>query len=216
MEKYNNGKITSIANIPEEEKLMALKEFAEGSEALEECLIILNKMGILTKSCCKGQHLSYAKKYDGITENAAEEYPRVRWESYILFEPNQDWEGYLSKDLIYDSDVIIADDYICYYGRDNEQFFRRLRNDLLTGKKNNQQLLDNKDNEITDDMYLRSYIFSLLRIGFTKEQIDVLGDIFAKYLKVNNEAESKELLSKLDETLKTYLIENDNLEFRKR
>lgn len=190
MEKYNNGKPIVINNIPEEEKLRAIREFSEGSEALEHCLIVLNNLGIRTKACCRGQHLSYAKYYDSVSSNAEEEYPNVSWQSYVAFENDQDWQSYLSEDLINDENVIIDVNDISFLGRDNEEFFKRLQVAFLTGKKNNQELLARKNNEITNDMIVKSYIYSLIRIGFTREQMIPLVAIFIRHFEPKSREEA--------------------------
>lgn len=174
MNKYNTGKVVMIDTIPESEKLMAIKEFSEGSIALENCLIILNKLGIATRSCCKGQHVSVANNF---RDNS--KFLDICWNSFIVFELNQDWKSYLSRELLSDPEVIIGDDYVEFYGRDNEGFFRKLGRDFSTGKKNNFDLLASKPSEPTDIMRLQSFVYSLHRIGFNNDQIKELAFLFA-------------------------------------
>ena len=174
-QKWDNyGIVRRISNHSKDSEL-----FSEGSETLKKCLSIIWQQGIETTSCCKGNHLSiniYNK-------------PEINCEAYISF-TNNNWQKYLSSEIIKDEDVIIWDDAIYYYGRNNEMFFRMLARDFLTGKKNNSTLLNDKNNTVTKEMEYKSFINALEQIGFDEEEIKYLSD---DYLEI--EIKQKEFYS---------------------
>ena len=197
MSKYNNCKVVDISKIPNNEIMLAFKEFAEGSKALEECLYVLYGLGIKTVSCCKGQHMNN----DGGN-------PYVLYDSYITFQENQNWKDYLSEELISDRNVIIGEKVINYFGKDNEDFFQKLCKAFSTGKKNNQDLLMRKHDEVTYVKQLRSYIYSLIRLGFNGDQIQNLAEVFALYLTSEDEEDERKYVVQLSQLLKKYLFDN--------
>ena len=197
MNKYNHGHVIKMSEIPAEEKKMAIKQFAEGSPMLEDCLNIINSLGIETKACCKGQHVTYVRWNGVSSEKCSELVPIIAAPSYILFAPNQEWKAYLTRDLIKDKDVLIGFDGIHYYGRDAQNFFRRLKWAFLTGKKKNQNLLDGYKfyyMYVPEELEIQSYIYSLEKIGFTDEQIEELVELKEKFYNNDIKKEEKSLL----------------------
>lgn len=59
-------------DISKDELKSQLKDFSEGSVALEMCLRVLWKRNVPTKACCKGAHLSYT--HDGYVSLAVDPY----------------------------------------------------------------------------------------------------------------------------------------------
>ena len=64
---YNNGDVTKIEDIPEEEREQAFKDFSEGDKSLKNALISCFESGITTNGCCKGHFINREDPYDNIT-----------------------------------------------------------------------------------------------------------------------------------------------------
>lgn len=175
------GTVKDISNIARNSR-----QFSEGSEALEKCLQIIWEQNIATTSCCKGNHLSIN----------VDNKPEVNCEAYISFGDNQEWQSYLSQEIIENSDVIIQEHAIYYYGANSEAFFRLLGRDFITGKKNNKTFLENKNNVVTDVLEYKSFIISLQQIGFDEEQISYLSNGYLEINKLMNAFYSSENVDK--------------------
>lgn len=182
---YNTGQVIKFENIPIEERIKAIKDFAEGSEGLESCLLTLSKMGLFTSACCKGNHLSFYNDKVFVSESA-----------YIGFDERQDWKDYLSFDILKDDDVVVDKNAIYYFGEDHELFFQKLNSDFLTGKKDNKQLVSDKMDagtaELFDKLYLKAYINTLMENGFSQEQIDVLSRYLIELIKLDYRIRSEQ------------------------
>ncbi len=182
------------------DKSQNAKLFSEGSEGLEKCLKIIWEQGIETTACCKGNHLSI---------NIYNE-PEVNCEAYISFSNNQNWQNYLSENIIKSDDVIITENAIYYYGSNNESFFKMLGKDFLTGRKNNDNYLNNKNTVITKELEYNSFIYALLQIGFDKEQVQQLSNDYLEMQKASDEfylstdVEREKTRQKLNEIIKCY------------
>ncbi len=129
--------IVDIKKISLERIHQVMKQFAEGSSSLEKCLLAIYNSKIITKACCKGNHIEVNEDIYGDKAN-------INSEAYIVFEKDNDWQTYLSPQLIQDKFVIIGDNYIRHYGEDHDAFFEMLSNDFSTGKKDNQTFLNDK------------------------------------------------------------------------
>ena len=171
------GTVKEITNIEN-----SARDFSEGSQALENCLQIIWNQNIVTTSCCKGNHLSIN----------VDNKPEVNCESYIAFGDNQDWQKFLSQEIIENNDVIIKERAIYYYGGNCEAFFGLLGRDFVTGKKENKSLLQNKNNNVTDELEYKSFVISLEQIGFDKEQISCLSSDYLEITKAMKEFYSTE------------------------
>lgn len=212
---YNTGVPMKIEEIPEGERLLAIKEFAEGSPGLEKCLITLNKLGIATKASCKGNHLQ-------IVDNI----PYVHAGAYIAFQEDSNWRVYLSLQIIEDKDVILSDDSIYYVGKDHEKFFEILNMDFLTGKKDNLRSFYMKKRGLTEELkeilFQKAYVICLIENGFTKKQIDKLLKYYILVTRLLNnlfkDINNKKISQKYSNVLKKYerileLYIKENLKF---
>lgn len=158
--KWNEyGEVKDIFSIEKD-----LEQFSEGSEALRKCLRIIWSRGIETTASCKGNHLSI-----DVYNN-----PNINCEAYIAFQQYQDWQKFLSSEIINNDDVIICSDAIYYYGSNNDLFFKTLSKDFLTGVKNNCSLISAKDKSFSDELDYKSFIIALHKIGFDEGQIEQL------------------------------------------
>ena len=184
-DNYNTGKVVKFENIPIEDRIKAIKDFAEGSEGLESCLLTLSKMGLFTSACCKGNHLGFYN--DEVI---------VSGPAYIAFEKGQDWKDYLFLDILKDDDVVVDKNVIYYFGEDHELFFQKLNSDFLTGKKDNKQLVSDKmaagTAELFDKLDLKSYIYTLMENGFSQEQIEVLSRYLIELIKLDYRIKSEQ------------------------
>ena len=181
------GTVKDITNIES-----SARNFSEGLQVLEKCLQIIWNQNIVTTSCCKGNHLSIN------VDNS----PEVNCEAYIAFGENQEWKSFLSQKTIENSDVIIGERAIYYYGADAERFFELLSLDFITGKKDNKSFLENKNNEVTPEMEYKSFIISLKQIGFDEEQISYLSNDYLEIERIKKEFYSRENTDKIAITQK--------------
>jgi len=175
------GTVKEITNVDSSARI-----FSEGSQALENCLQIIWNQNIVTTSCCRGNHLSIN----------VDNKPEVNCEAYIAFGNNQEWQSYLSAEIIENSDVVIQDNAIYYYGANAESFFKLLSRDFIIGKKNNKFFLDSKNNDVTPEKEYKSFIISLHQIGFDEEQISYLSADYLEVEKLMNEFYSSEFIDK--------------------
>ena len=164
-------KVVDITKISKEDVPLAIKEFAEGSSSLEKCLQTIYNTGIVTRACCKGNHIE-------VNENSQGSIVNINSDAYIVFEKNSDWKSYLSPQLIKDEFVVIEDDCIRHYGENHDEFFEMLTQNFMTEKKDNISLIDEKKSsysrDMIDELEQKSYLFSLSKNGFSKEQISNL------------------------------------------
>ena len=164
-------RVVDITKIPKENVPYAIKQFSEKSSSLEKCLQSIYNVGVVTRACCKGNHIE-------VNEDGNNSMARINSEAYISFEKNSNWHTYLSPQIIEDKFVVIEDDCIRYYGENHDIFFDKLSGDFMTGKKENKVLLNKKKDsyskEIIDELEKQSYLFSLKKNGFSDEQISAL------------------------------------------
>ena len=165
-----------ITKIPKEEMAVVINEFSEGNQELENCLITINNQGLHTIGCCKGSHFTARidkNKIEFITFNPS---------SYIGFKKGEDWGSYLSSDLINDKDVLLSDTSIHYLGESPDDFFKRLNNAFLTGKKNNKEEFDAKretsSNELYSALERKSYESGLRRNELNENQVKELMKLY--------------------------------------
>ena len=166
--KYNfNNKVIDLNTIPLEDLNTALKDFSEGSPGLEECLKVLWKMGLKTRSCCKGDHV-----FNDIDSGS------LLGEAYITFEPGMDLFSYLSSEIISNENVALTYENfqtITIYGQDKEKILSQIAQDVLSGKKNNHELIKAKLNkDVSNKTKMDSFIYRLFINGFKEEEIKVL------------------------------------------
>lgn len=161
---YNNEPI-QYSKIPKEEISVALKDFSEGSAALEKCLEVLWKKELFTIACCKGDHL-----YKGSDTGS------MFGEAYIAFEPGVDIFNYLSETLIKSDMVELSNinnkQTIYFYGKDKDILILALANDVLTGQKNNYQLIQEKvEKQVDKNVLIESFINRLKVNGLLDDEI---------------------------------------------
>lgn len=129
--KYSNRGPVYLGSIPIEDTNLALMEFSEGSVSMEKCLRVMWQRNLKTYAC----HVKNDDPYDI---------------SYIIMEEKIDLFCYLSPIIIYDN--LVQLDYI-----DTKQIIRfagskphiegtiiSLIRDILSGKKNNRKLVEEK------------------------------------------------------------------------
>ena len=130
-------KVVDITKIPKENVPYAIKQFSEGSSSLEKCLQSIYNAGVVTRACCKENHIE-------VNEDGNNSMADINSEAYILFKKNSDWYAYLLPQIIEDKFVVIEDDCIRYYGENHDVFFEKLSGDFMTEKKENKVLLNKK------------------------------------------------------------------------
>lgn len=185
MSTYNNGFPFNINSLSNDEKMVAIKDFAEGSKELEECLLTMNDKGISTRACCKGYHEIdnipafmldyYNKKMDSLALAKCLNAP------YITCEKDSNIFSYLSIDLINNPGVTLENEFgntIRFYGDNCYELIKLLTIDIKSGIKNNENEVSKKLNEFSSpEFYYKSYVYGLIRNGFTSEQIKDLNII---------------------------------------
>lgn len=72
-------KVVDITKIPKENVSLAIKQFAEGSPTLEKCLQTIYDLEIVTRACCKGNHIEVNEDNYGTRVN-------INSNAYIAFE----------------------------------------------------------------------------------------------------------------------------------
>ena len=183
MGKYNYGSPVNIDNMPDEEKYAAMKEFAEGSPILEECLITANKLGFETTNCCRGYHeIENTNKFlSDYLFNKNLDYialARCFCPAYISFKKNSKVLNNLSSELINNPNICISTDYdpaIYFYGSDCSQLMEMFLKDIKSGAKQNEDALVAKvEQPLSADCYYESYEYGLKKSGFTKENMECL------------------------------------------
>lgn len=184
MSKYNYGFPLKIDSFGEREKLAALKEFAEGSSELEECLITLNNNGLYTIACCRGYHeidsvQSFIFKYlKGELDVLA--YAKCITAPHIAFDKTvDDVFDYLSIDMIENQNVELTHNangsVITFHGNDCYNLISKFTNDIKTGKKDNQVALRQKVNvKLTVEQLYNSHLCGLVKSGFEEDDINLL------------------------------------------
>lgn len=168
----------NITQFSKEDMAMWINDFSEGSQELERCLTTIINMGLHTVGCCKGSHFTVRidkNKIEFITFNPL---------SYIGFKKGEDWGSYLPLDLINDKDVLLSDTSIYYAGENSEEFFKRLDNAFLTGKKNNKVEFNKKIEFCTDKVYneleRKAYESGLRKNELNENQVKELMGLYDK------------------------------------
>ena len=129
--KYNYGEPIPLDSIPISDTNIALHDFAGGSRGLEICLRVMWMHGLKTYSCYPGN-----KDIFDI--------------AYIVMEENEDVFSYLSEEFLNDEgiriDIVDNREVIRFSGnigeKDSEMIL--LAQNILTGKKKNSHLLQDK------------------------------------------------------------------------
>lgn len=186
MKKYNYGMPVDMGQIDFEEKYAAFKDFAEGSELLEECLITADKLGLETTSCCRGYHkIENPSEFmiDYLFNNDLDiiSLSRCMCPAYIAFNRESDIISYLSSELINDPNVeIIADNQysLHFYGAETERLLTLFIRDMKSGKKSHGKELINKVNQHLDpEVYYNSFVYGFTNSGLAEEDIEALNFI---------------------------------------
>ena len=183
MEKYNYGMPTDIKQLSEAEQYAAIKEYAEGSPELEDCLLVANKNGLHTRTCCRGYH-----KIENIQEfitNYLKHMPddlalgRCINCPYIGFEKSANIFEYLSADFINNPNIILNsneyDDCIRFSGENAYELIRELTKEIKSGKKNNHELIQNKlAQKKSIEFFYNSFMQGLIRSGMSNDEISII------------------------------------------
>ena len=132
IEKYNNGLHIDLDDIPIEEIELALKEFSDGSKALEACLRVMWMHGLKTYSCNPGEKNSFDI-------------------GHIVMEEGENVFCYLSKNFLNDEKIRIDikdnRQEILFSGNkpEKEGVMLFLAREIQNGKKkNNLKLIEEK------------------------------------------------------------------------
>ena len=139
---YSNKGPINLDTIPIDDTKLAIEEFAKGSRGLELCLRIMWQYGLKTYSCYPGSN-------------------NVFDVAYIVMEENEDVFSYLSKEFLNDEgiriDIIDNRQVIKFMGSKGEKDSEMiaLAQDILTGKKYNNNLLEEKIGEELPDSWIR-------------------------------------------------------------
>lgn len=135
IKKYNNGIHIDLDDIPIEEIELALKEFSDGSNALETCLRVMWMHGLKTYSCNSGEKDSFDI-------------------GYIVMEEGENVFCYLSKNFLNDEKIRIDikdnRQEILFSGSKSEKegVMLFLAREIQNGrKKNNLTLIEEKIGE---------------------------------------------------------------------
>jgi len=192
---YSNEPI-QYNKIPKDKIGEALKDFSEGSVSLEKCLSVLWKKELFTIACCKGDHL-----YKGSDTGS------MFGEAYIAFEPGINIFDYLSEEIIKNNNIEISNinnkQTIYFYGKDKDILILLLANDVLSGKKENQQLIEKKlEKQIDKSVLIESFINRLKVNGLLEEEIMSLVPI-VDFI-INSQQDEKVLISELNEAIEKY------------
>ena len=129
--KYNYGEPIDMDTIPISDTNIALHDFASGSRGLEICLRTMWMHGLKTHSCYPGNN-------------------NVFDIAYIVMAENEDVFSYLSSDFLNDESIRISIEdnrqvisFSGNYGEKSSEMIMLAQN-ILTGKKNNGDLLKEK------------------------------------------------------------------------
>lgn len=187
MGNYNNGMPYDMGTLTMEEKMAAIKEFAEGSEVLEECLITADKLGLETTNSCRGYHeIEDTEKFmnDYIFKDDLDmvSFSKCINPTYISFARESDIISYLSSELINNPNVrITANNKYCiyFYGEEHDSLLKHFTSDMKSGKKSNGQDLINKVNKtLAPEDYYKSFVYGFKNSGLTDDDIKLFRVIF--------------------------------------
>ena len=141
-EKYNNGTHINLDEIPIEDIELALKDFSNGSMALEKSLRVMWMNGLKTYSCNHGENDIFTI-------------------GHIVMEEGEDIFSYLSKEFLNDEririDIRNNRQEIKFSGNTSEKegVLLFLTRDIQTGKKKNQDLVLDKIGKPFSDSWVR-------------------------------------------------------------
>ena len=140
--KYSNKGPIDLDEIPISDTILALKEFSKGSRGLEICLRIMWQHGLKTYSCYPGNN-------------------NVFDIGYIIMEEDEDVFCYLSEKFLNDEGIRINVEnnrqivkFLGSEGEKNSEMIS-LAQDILTGRKYNNELVEEKLGEPLPDSWVR-------------------------------------------------------------
>ena len=160
--KYNNHLPIDLDTIPLNDRKQALKEFAEGSLGLENCLKEMWQCGLKTHACCANE--------------LSDDRP-----SYIQMDVNVDLFSYLSKDTILNDFIKLEVNYdrqiIRFFGPRSirERLMNIVASDIAYGIKANYSLLQEKVNAkvtCSIDELNKTFMYLLEKTGYKTILID--------------------------------------------
>ena len=159
--KYNHVAPIDLDTIPDYEKEQALKEFAEGSKGLENCLRAMWANNLKTHACCAGEQNDYDI-------------------AYIAMADGIDIFSFLSEELL-SSDMIALEfnrdqnRQILRFGGTKEfkdKLMQKVADDILKGKKENDHLMQNKIGKGLNSEWLKEgRIYNMRKLGMSEEEI---------------------------------------------
>lgn len=188
------SKYIYIKDLTEAGKKRCAKEFSEGSKELERCLKTLWDNELYTAACCKG-HLMGERDFKSLYLYA-----------YIAMDENIELFKYLSHHLILDPCVLLHkfnnNECIYFYGENKYKNIELLTIDILSGVKDNTDILLDKVNKLMlpsikkkliDDYYIKS--------GFNKNEIKKLDKLNDEYSYLTSLYSDSEILNRKEEVL---------------
>lgn len=153
---YNQGPMIKLQDIPSENMSQALKDFSEGSEGLEICLRTMWNNNLETIACCAGNENSFER-------------------AYILMDKGVDIFSFLSEELLTNDMVSITSkdsrQSISFGGRvqEKEEYFKTLAEDIISGKKDNEHLLQDKVGKpLSEDWTKKGMVYTMLNNAIPK------------------------------------------------
>lgn len=160
--KYNHVAPIDLDIIPAHEREQALREFAEGSLGLENCLRVMWANNLKTHACCAGEQ----DEYDI---------------AYITMANGVDIFSFLSEELL-SSDMVALEfeedknrQTIRFGGTKEfkDKLMQRVADDIINGKKSNAHLIQNKIGKGLNSEWLKEgRINSMRRLGMSEEEIN--------------------------------------------
>ena len=131
MNKYNISIPLDLDDLTDEDKELAVVEFAEGLPGLERCLRTMWKAGLKTSACCAGNHEPYES-------------------AYIMMDRKVDIFSYLSEESLNEEmlKLEVSGKYqvIRVAGDEDKknEVLVRIASDVLSGKKDNKEQVKEK------------------------------------------------------------------------
>lgn len=187
--KYNHVAPIDLDTIPVNEREQALKEFAEGSIALEKCLRTMWEHGLKTHACCAGEESDYD-------------------EAYISMAEGIDIFSFLSPDLLASDMIALENDcnrQVIRFGgirEIREHFMQRVAQDIVNGKKDNIYFVQNKIGKSLNEAWRKeSRIYHMRKAGESEDEISFQerGRVLNQILETGTNKEIEKALPEYEE-----------------
>lgn len=157
--EFNHAAPIDLDTIPLDKREQALKEFAEGSLGLENCLRAMWANNLKTFACCAGELDDYDIAYIGMS-------------------PGVDVFGFLSEELLMNDMVALEVEdsrQIMRFGGTKEykdKLMQQVADDILSGKKQNEHQVQNKIGKGLNKEWINlGRINSMRKLGMSEDEI---------------------------------------------